>query len=86
MFSREFCEIFKNTFFHRIPLVAASALDDSYLSTKFERKANWKCIMNMLRMNKRMNEYMHPVWAVRNDNSLIISTITFLSFLLFMRI
>ena len=30
MFSREFCEISKNTFFHRTPLVAASSDNNVY--------------------------------------------------------
>ena len=30
MFSYEFCEIFKNTFFHRIPLVAASEYNSAW--------------------------------------------------------
>ena len=38
MFSSEFCEIFKNTFFHRTPLVAASEIKSKTVKNGNSRK------------------------------------------------
>ena len=41
VFSREFCEISKNTFFQRTPLVAVSGLVLLFVSTIMYRKPRW---------------------------------------------
>ena len=41
MFSCEFCEIYKNIFFHRTPLVAGSAITNKTGQLKAEIKASF---------------------------------------------
>ena len=46
MFSSEFCEIFKNTFFHRTSLVAASEFDCFWFLRKYKKWVQANLLLN----------------------------------------
>ena len=62
MFSYEFCEISKNTFFHRTPLVAASVFPRCYVAKQFFEITYFTDILSFEKFSKNLHRNLKLIF------------------------
>ena len=64
MFSREFCKIPKNTFFHRTPLVAISVFPPCYVAKQFFEIAYFTDILSFKKFSKNFHRNLKLIFLL----------------------